>query len=485
MQIVHHPNWYRDFLEDMARRGPTHLRDASQHCPIDNTINSFTHFYGDKNFIKPRDQIDESKGFFYLISIDCCDDDSIAELIYYGRELVNQKLVRPYIIQEAIDDLNNFHNCGLIIENAAEGHASDKLFDALHVLVSQVGIPFEKTYYTNSTQNLRDMYDRYLLNKPYATIDKIKMFNCGGWNELVCQQMLDDNYQIEKNEDMCEFRPEPLIDTNEYWSLSVECTKQLEHIREDINKPHLFLYKHMNAKRGFRTLFLALLHKEHLLDNNLYSTPEEWRGTQSSAVKYINSITWDRNWAEGFEELYPVLLNVKGKIPTYIDREHNHLDFDPNTNFSSDNHMYYNARRNCDIEIVGESEFEGSIFLTEKFLKAIIFKQPFMILGSPNSWTKIKEMGYMSYEPYIKESYDKNEDELQRMNEIIQEIKRLRDLKRDKEAWRNWLEGINRIAVQNYNIYLQNLIRRVRMTTLDDYVAGTGELVIPSQELGD
>ena len=41
------------------------------------------------------------------------------------------------------------------------------------------------------------------------------MFNCGGWNELVCQQMLDDNYQIEKNEDMCEFRPEPLIDENE------------------------------------------------------------------------------------------------------------------------------------------------------------------------------------------------------------------------------------------------------------------------------
>ena len=65
MQIVHHPNWYRDFLEDMARRGPTHLRDASQHCPIDNTINSFTHFYGAKDFIKPRNEIDESKSFFY------------------------------------------------------------------------------------------------------------------------------------------------------------------------------------------------------------------------------------------------------------------------------------------------------------------------------------------------------------------------------------------------------------------------------------
>ena len=43
---------------------------------------------------------------------------------------------------------------------------------------------------------------------------------------------------------------------------TVECTKQLEHINEDVNAPHLFLYKHMNAKRGFRTLFLALLHKD-------------------------------------------------------------------------------------------------------------------------------------------------------------------------------------------------------------------------------
>ena len=108
-----------------------------------------------------------------------------------------------------------------------------------------------------------------------------------------------------------------------------------------------------------------------------------------------------------------------------------------------------------------------------------------MILGSPNSWEKIKQMGYISYEPYIKESYDKNADELQRMEEIIQEIKRLQDLKNNKEAWNNWLEGVNRIAVQNYNIYLQNLLRRVRMTTLDDYLAGTGELGIPMQELGD
>ena len=52
-------------------------------------------------------------------------------------------------------------------------------------------------------------------------------------------------------------------------------------------------------------------------------------------------------------------------------------------------------------------------------------------------------------------------------------------------VWKKFYKKLNRIAVQNYNIYLQNLLRRVRMTTLDDYLAGTGELGIPMQELGD
>ena len=68
---------------------------------------------------------------------------------------------------------------------------------------------------------------------------------------------------------------------------------------------------------------------------------------------------------------------------------------------------------------------------------------------------------------------------------MTQEIIRLKELKQNKDAWKNWLEGVNRIAVQNYNIYLNNLIRRVRMTSLDDYIAGTGELIIPTQEIGD
>ena len=37
--------------------------------------------------------------------------------------------------------------------------------------------------------------------------------------------------------------------------------------------------------------------------------------------------------------------------------------------------MYYNARRNCDIEIVGESEIEGHIF--NRKVAATVFKQTY------------------------------------------------------------------------------------------------------------
>ena len=41
LQIVKHDNWFRDFVIDMGRRGPTHLRDMAQHCPQNNNDNVF------------------------------------------------------------------------------------------------------------------------------------------------------------------------------------------------------------------------------------------------------------------------------------------------------------------------------------------------------------------------------------------------------------------------------------------------------------
>ena len=471
LQIVKHDNWFRDFVTDMGRRGPSHLRDMPQHCPINNENNIF----GKEFLLEPND-IDKSKPFAYIISVDGCDEDTLADLMYYGREMLLQDLVRSPISEEAKHDLKTNPKSSLVIENTAEGHASFELFNIIHVLVALMDVPYEKVLYTNSTSNIEECYDQYILNRPYALIEKIKVFGSGEWNEMGCQQMVEDTYNLECQDDYCEWGDVMKDEWYDFMNISRESTKFLNNIYPEYNRPHLFLYKHMNAKRGHRTAFMSLLNDRGLLDGNLFSTPNDWDSTFSSGEKYLRKWFWERKQYEFYNEHLERLYKLKPKVPTYIDRNHNMLDFDPNTNFSSDQLMYFNARRNCDIEIIGESEFNGSKFITEKFFKAIIFKQPFLILGSVNSLPVIQNMGYKTFAPYINEGYDGNDDIQQRMNMMVEEIERLTHLKRDPAKWQEWYSNITEIITYNYNTYINNLRKLCQNRKPEDRINTIGGL---------
>tara|TARA_B100001057_G_scaffold226778_1_gene227113 strand:+ start:2677 stop:4128 length:1452 start_codon:yes stop_codon:yes gene_type:complete len=471
MQIIRHSNWFRDFVTDMGRRGPTHLRDMPQHCPSDNEDNIF----GKRLLVDAKD-VDKSKPFAYLISIDGCDEDTLAELMYYGREMLLQDIVRSPISDEARQDLKTNPKSSFVIENTAEGHASFELFNVIHVLVALLDVPYEKVLYTNSTSNIEECYDKYLLNRPYALIERINVFSSGEWNEMVCQKMIEDTYELECQDDYCEWGDPMKDEWYNYMNINKESTRFLNNIHPELNRPHLFMYKHMNAKRGHRTAFMALLNDRGLLDGNLFSTPNDWNSTFVSGEVYLRKHFWERKQYQFYNEYLERLYKLESKVPTSIDRDHNMLDFDPNTNFSSDQLMYFNARRNCDIEIIGESEFNGSKFITEKFFKAIIFKQPFIMLGTHESLPVIRNMGYRTFSPFINEGYDGNDDIHQRMNMIAEEVERLTNLKRDPVKWQEWYSNITEIITYNYNTYINNLRKLRQMTTIEEKMNGIGGL---------
>ena len=137
-QIVKHDNWFRDFVVDMGRRGPTHLRNMSDHCPSNNDANVFGWYsnYHTQRHFKPIEEINKNEPFAYIISIDGCDEDTLAELMYYGREMLMQDLVRSPLSDEAKHELNTNSKASIIIENTAEGHASFQLFNSIHVYFS-------------------------------------------------------------------------------------------------------------------------------------------------------------------------------------------------------------------------------------------------------------------------------------------------------------------------------------------------------------
>jgi hypothetical protein len=209
----------------------------------------------------------------------------------------------------------------------------------------------------------------------------------------------------------------------------------------------------------------------------MFSTPNDWPSTFAGAEEYLRKWFWDARQFQYYHEYIEKLENFKPKVPTFIDREHNMLDFDPNTNFSSDQQMYFNARRNCDIEIIGESEFNGSRFITEKFFKAVIFKQPFIILGTAGCLEEIRRfMGYRTFAPYINEGYDGNDDTKQRIDMIAEEVERLTALKKDPEKWREWNEGIRHIVAYNYNNYVNNLRKLSEIDTFQLKISRKGGL---------
>lgn len=479
LQIVKHDNWFRDFVIDMGRRGPTHLRDMAQHCPINNRDNVFCWLnqYHTQTHYKPYNEIDKTKSFTYIISIDGCDEDTLEELMYYGREMLLQDLVRSPLSDQAKDDLINNNHSSLVIENTAEGHASFKLFNAIHVLVALLGIPYKKVLYTNSTSNIEECYDKYLIERPYALIERINVFGSGEWDEQVPQLMLQDVYELEQQDDVCEWGNPLPEEQTQRMSVDPICTSYLSGIQPDFHKPHLFMFKHMNAKRGHRTAFLCELESRGLLAKNMFSTPNDWPSTFAGGEEYLRKTFWNKNQTLYYHDYMEKLEAIKPKIPTFIDREHNMLDFDPNTNFSSDQQMYFNARRNCDIEIIGESEFDGSRFITEKFFKAVIFKQPFIMLATAGSLEEIRQfMGYRTFAPYINEGYDGNDDTKQRIDMIAEEVERLTSLKKDPEKWREWNEGIRHIVAYNYNNYVNNLRKLSEIDTFQTKISRKGGL---------
>ena len=100
------------------------------------------------------------------------------------------------------------------------------------------------------------------------------MFGSGEWSELVCPRMIPDVYNLEIQDDYCEWGDKMREDWLSYIAIDHESTRFLNNINPDYERPHLFLYKHMNAKRGHRTTFMAMLHDRGLLESNLFSTPQ-------------------------------------------------------------------------------------------------------------------------------------------------------------------------------------------------------------------
>jgi hypothetical protein len=91
---------------------------------------------------------------------------------------------------------------------------------------------------------------------------------------------------------------------------------------------------------------------------------------------------------------------------------------------------------------------------TEKTLKAIAMKSPFIIAGNYGVLNRLRQDGFRTYHPMINEGYDLEKDKNKRINLIIKEVERLCSM-----SFQQWIEFESTFLRRTLNHNADNLLK--------------------------
>ena len=97
-----------------------------------------------------------------------------------------------------------------------------------------------------------------------------------------------------------------------------------------------------------------------------------------------------------------------------------------------------------------ETLFDDSrLHLTEKTLRPIACAQPFILAATVGSLEYLRGYGFETFAPWIDETYDTIENPVQRLDAIVQEMKRIANLSNKVELY----QEIRKIAARNQKLF--------------------------------
>ena len=123
------------------------------------------------------------------------------------------------------------------------------------------------------------------------------------------------------------------------------------------------------------------------------------------------------------------------------------------------------------LSIVSETIYDGRLnFFSEKICKPLINLHPFILMSTPYSLKFLKKFGFKTFHPFINEQYDKEENDLKRMQMIFDELDKFRA--RPIQELKDWWKEILPILEHNQKVFLKlgkNNSKRIKyMEKLND-----------------
>lgn len=105
-------------------------------------------------------------------------------------------------------------------------------------------------------------------------------------------------------------------------------------------------------------------------------------------------------------------------------------------------------------ELVVESHVDDYLFVTEKLLKPILYKTPFLVLGCPYTLKYLKLLGFKTFDSVFDESYDKELIFYDRVEAILSNIRDISTLSL-QDAIKKF-KITEEICDYNYNLFLNS-----------------------------
>ena len=289
----------------------------------------------------------------------------------------------------------------------------------------------------------------------------VNYFN--GWYNLTCQAREDEikfsNFYIfhcelncEKNNttpvnlfcsthhfDITSFELNLIIEQNDIRELDEFDYNFKLHTIKDVSvedKSKHFLSYMRNCGRNHRKVLAAYFQYNNLWDkNNLSFLKVSYNKETSDFLpkKYLNS----------FKELE--------KLPKVeIDTQNVKNIEGFNTSFTS-NWKHY---QETFLSVVSETIYEGrNNFFSEKICKPLVNLHPFIVMSTPYTLKKLQEFGFKTFDGFIDESYDHEEDVKKRTQLIFQELDKFQ--KKSNEELKDWWRKILPILEHNQTRLLE------------------------------
>lgn len=375
-------------------------------------------------------KVNESSLFFYLRDNDTNNNVKLKKFIYPIRltphfdNFVGHNLAGPgvsklngtyfwkNISRDAMQQI--MHGNGFILlDYCMEPFISKESFENLHEILRYSNIPPSQIILCVNSFNTKELYEQWF--PPENRL--LKVFNL----------------------------PHCLEHSSWYYSLQVEsksssCLHEISfRSTRNYKRPHHFLMK-IKSPRMHRFPLLYALHSNDSLKYGDWSFLSDSTFNEQFVDHIINYF--------GFEDLIDKtkVKELHKTAPHFLKRETE--DDAKKVNAWTDTHYY--SHLDSYFDICYETFFDKpNKSLTEKIFKPIVNFQPFLFVAYPGALEVLRNVGFRTFDGYIDESYDLEQDPKIRFRKIYNEIQRLCSMTTDEIH--EWFWSMEEILVHNHN----------------------------------